>query len=383
MTDHQHRHERMAAVTRTSVVSAVVNLVLTMIKVLVGFIANSQALIADGIHSLSDLLSDLLVWIAGRHATQAPDEDHPYGHGRLETLATLVLGALLIMVGVGIGWDATGRLFNPAELPQPGMLALWVAGASVLVKEWLFWYTLHYAKRVRSDMLRANAWHHRTDAFSSVVVFVGVGGTMAGLTYLDAIAAALVAVMIAKVGWDLGFEAVKELIDTGLEEERVAAIRATIATVGGVRDLHMLRTRKHGGQASADVHLLVDPRISVSEGHAIAVMVEQRLKQEIDEITDVTVHIDPEDDDAAPPTMGLPLRAEALGRLERHWAGIAAANHRTGITLHYLGGRIEAEVMLPLAICEGDPAQARILGERLQAAVCDDADFGRVTACFR
>ena len=382
MTDHQHRHERMAAVTRTSVVSAVVNLVLTMVKVVVGLFANSQALIADGIHSLSDLLSDLLVWVAGRHATQAPDEEHPYGHGRLETLATLILGVLLIGVGVGIGWDATDRLFHPAELPQPGMLALWAAGASILVKEWLFWYTLHYAKRVRSDMLRANAWHHRTDAISSIVVFVGVGGTMAGLTYLDAIAAALVAVMIAKVGWDLGFEAVKELIDTGLEEERVAAIRATIATVGGVRDLHMLRTRKHGGQASADVHLLVDPRISVSEGHAIAVMVEQRLKHEIDEITDVTVHIDPEDDDAAPPTMGLPLRAEALGRLDRHWAGIAAANHRTGVTLHYLGGRIEVEVMLPLAIVEGDPEQPRILGERLQAAVSDDADFGRVTACF-
>ncbi|HPB77029.1 MAG TPA: cation diffusion facilitator family transporter, partial [Chromatiaceae bacterium] len=125
MIDHQQRHDRMGAVTRTSVVSAVVNLVLTMVKVVVGLFANSQALIADGIHSLSDLLSDLLVWVAGRHATQAPDEEHPYGHGRLETLATLILGVLLIGVGVGIGWDATDRLFHPAELPQPGMLALW------------------------------------------------------------------------------------------------------------------------------------------------------------------------------------------------------------------------------------------------------------------
>jgi len=382
MTDQKLRQERVAAVTRTSVVSAVINLILSAVKVAVGYLANSQALIADGIHSLSDLLSDLLVWLAGRHASQAPDEEHPYGHGRYETLATLVLGGLLIAVGLGIGWDAVSRLFSPAELPRPGMAALWAAAASIVIKEWLFWYTLTYAKRVRSDMLRANAWHHRTDAISSIVVFVGVGGTMAGLPYLDAIAAAMVAVMIAKVGWDLGFEATKELIDTGLEEERVAAIRATICSVGGVRDLHMLRTRKHGGQASADVHLLVDPRISVSEGHAISVLVEQRLKQEIDEITDVTVHIDPEDDDAAPPTMGLPLRAEALGRLDRHWSNIPAANHRRGVVLHYLGGRIEVEVLLPLSVCEGDPDKASILGDWLQDAVRDDTHFGRVTAYF-
>ena len=379
MTDQELRIERARASARTSIVGGVVNVLLTGAKLVGGYLANSQALIADGVHSLSDLIADGLVWFASHHASQAPDEDHPYGHGRYETVATLSFGAILIAVAIGIAWSAGERLFNPEELLVPTSLALYLAGASVVLKEWLYWYTLHYAKQVRSDMLRAHAWHHRSDAISSVVVFLGVGGAMMGLNYLDAIAAVLVAYMIAKVGWDMGYDAMHELADRGLDAERLAHIKSTIASVGGVRDVHMLRTRKHGGHASADVHLLVDPTISVSEGHAIAILVEQRLKREIDEITDVTVHIDPEDDETAPPTMDLPLRTEALARLDRHWLGIAAASHRQGVVLHYLGGRIEVEVILPLAVCEGDPDKARIMGERLQEAVKDDACFHRVT----
>ncbi len=185
-------------------------------------------------------------------------------------------------------------------------MALVAALVSIGAKEWLYWWTLGYARPVRSELLRANAWHHRSDAVSSVVVLVGIAGTMAGLPYLDAIAAVVVAIMIAKIAWDLGWGAINELVDTGLDDDRLAAIRDTIRTVGGVRDIRMLRTRRHGGQASADVHILVDPKVSVSEGHMISVLVEQRLKLEIDEITDVTVHIDPEDDEGAAPCAGLP-----------------------------------------------------------------------------
>jgi cation diffusion facilitator family transporter len=376
------REQRAQAISRTAIVGGVVNLALSILKVISGVIWNSQALVADGIHSLSDLFSDVLVWLAGRHATQAPDQEHPYGHGRYETVATLALGALLVAVAVGIGWDAANRLFAPDELLRPAPFALIGALVSIAVKEWLYWWTLGYARRVRSDLLRANAWHHRSDAISSVVVLIGVGGTLAGLPYLDAVAAVIVAVMIAKIAWDLGSEAIRELVDTGLEEEKISEIQRTIDSVGGVRDLHMLRTRKHGGQASADVHVLVDPRVSVSEGHMISVLVEQRLKEQIDEISDVTVHIDPEDDEEAPTCAGLPLRSEAMARLDSLWAGFAEVSKRRRTVLHYLGGKIDVDVYLPLDLYQGNPSEALALTERLNTALAEDSDFRKVSVFY-
>lgn len=380
--DPQLLQSRAQAISRTAVVGGVANVLLSLIKVVAGIVWHSQALVADGIHSFSDLLSDILVWFAGRHSTLAPDQEHPYGHGRYEALATLVLGIFLLLVAVGIGWDATDRLFSPDELLRPEPLALVAALASVLIKEWLYWWTLGHARRVRSDMLRANAWHHRSDAISSVVVLVGVGGTLAGLPYLDAVAAFIVAVMIAGIAWELGWGAIQELVDTGLEAERLAEIKDTIRAVGGVRDIHMLRTRKHGGHASADVHVLVDPRVSVSEGHMIALLVETRLKEQIDEITDVTVHIDPEDDDASPVRSGLPMRAEALVRLGRLWEGVPEAAGRRRTILHYLSGRIDVEVFFPLDACVGDRARAQQVRERLQSALKEDPDFHQVFVYF-
>jgi cation diffusion facilitator family transporter len=382
MLDADSRLARARAIARTAVVGAIANLTMSVGKLAVGYVASSQALVADGIHSLSDLLSDLLVWVAGRHAAQAPDAEHPYGHGRYETVATLVLGTFLMVVALAIGWDAGERLFVPEHLFQPGILALYAALGSIIINEWLFWFTLRYARRVRSDMLRANAWHHRSDAVSSIVVLVGVGGTIAGLPYLDAIAAVLVALMIARIAWQLGSNAIKELVDTGLEATRVAQIKDTIQSVAGVRDLHMLRTRKHGGHASADVHVLVDPRVSVSEGHMISVLVEKRLKDEIDEIADVTVHIDPEDDERAPPSSELPLRTEALERLAQLWSGISEVRDRPRTVLHYLNGKIDVEVYLSLDVCAGRCERARRLGEKLQSAVDKDPHFRRVTAFF-
>ncbi len=383
MRPDQHASaQRRHAVTRTSVVGGIVNLILSMIKIVAGILGHSQALIADGIHSLSDLLSDGLVLVAGRRASEAPDRDHPYGHARYETVATLVLGLLLIVVGIGIAWDAIHRLFDPSDLLRPEPLTLLAAVSSILVKEWLYWWTLGYARRVKSDLLRANAWHHRTDAVSSIVVLVGIAGTMAGLAYLDAIAAVLVALMIAKIGWDLGWDAINELVDTGLESDRLAAVAQTIRSVGGVRDIHMLRTRRYAGQVSADVHVLVDPYVSVSEGHMISLLVEHRLKREIDEITDVTVHIDPEDDNQFPPVFDLPLRTEALARMASRWSAIPEANERERVVLHYLGGRIDIEVHFPIATCLRAGADANDLRTRLAGALQEDPAFGHVQIVF-
>jgi cation diffusion facilitator family transporter len=373
--------ERARLTRRVTVVGGVVNLLLSGLKIVFGVLGNSQSLVADGIHSLSDLLTDVLVLYAAHHAQQEPDEQHPYGHARFETAATLGLSLFLFLVAAGLIWDAVSRLFHPESLLQPGISALYVAALSIASKEWLFHYTRIAAKRIRSDMLRANAWHHRSDAISSIVVLVGVAGTMAGLPYLDAVATVLVGFMIAKIGWDLGWGSVQELVDTGLEANRIQAIRDTILSVGGVRDIHMLRTRRLGGSAAADVHVLVEPRLSVSEGHMISLIVEQRLKEQIDELEDVTVHIDPEDDESAPPCTGLPLRAEAISRLDKAWRDIPEAQARTRVVLHYLGGAIDADVYLPLTATPGIGERSRI-ESALQSALASNSGFRTIRVYF-
>lgn len=347
-TAQDQRTERGRATRRVAVISGLVNLMLSVAQVAVGVVANSAALVADGIHSASDLLSDLLVWFAARHAAQAPDKDHPYGHGRFETAATLGLGILLGLVGLGIVWNGVERLLD-ADRPIPADVALLVAAAGIVAKESLYWYTMAVAKRLKSELLKANAWHHRSDSISSVVVLVGVGGAVLGFTYMDAVAAMVVGAMVTKIGWDLGFGAMAELVDTALDETQVAEVNRVIMGIDGVRSVHMLRTRRHGAEASADVHVQVAPRLSVSEGHMISQAVEDRLIERIDSITDVTVHIDPEDDEDAPSCRGLPLRGAAETALERAWQEVAGLPAQRDIRLHYLNGQVEAELTLPLA----------------------------------
>lgn len=375
-------HARYRSARRVTVVGAAVNLVLAVAKVVIGWLAHSQALIADGVHSLSDLASDAVVLLAAKHASREADREHPYGHGRIETAATVALGVALIAVGLGIAIDAGRHLLDPALLAVPGAAALAVAVASVLSKEWLYHYTVRVARALRSDMLRANAWHHRTDAVSSLVVLAGVGGAMAGFPYLDAVAAIGVAGFIVKIGWDLAFRSVRELIDTALEPERVEAIRRAILSVDGVRSLHMLRTRRMGPDALVDVHIQVDPRLSVSEGHQIGETVRRRLIERIDEVADVTVHVDPEDDAEGPRCEGLPLRAEVLERLERRWAGIPAARHIEEVTLHYLDGRIHVDVTLPLASAR-DRSEAEAVARALREAAAGLEGIGEVRVHFR
>ncbi len=370
--------ERASASQRVTLVGAVVNLLLSALKLVVGVMASSAALVADGIHSLSDLASDALVWFAARHAGEEPDEEHPYGHGRFETAATLGLGILLGLVALGIVWDAVERVAAGAY-PTPGVLAVWAAAVSILAKEALYWYTIVVARRVRSRMLEANAWHHRSDAISSIVVLLGILGAMAGWPYLDAVAAVVVGAMVAKIGWDLGWEAMQELVDSALDPEQVSIARRAILSVDGVRSIHMLRTRRHGHQASADVHVQVDPRLSVSEGHMISIAVEERLKEAVETINDVTVHVDPENDEQAPPCTDLPLRGEVLQLLRQRWPDDLPEDRE--VVLHYLSGRIEIDLELPVVDCQ--PEQAEQLRQRLQGALGEDPRFGVVRLKYR
>jgi len=345
---------RYREVRKVTLIGSVVDFLLGVVKILVGWLAHSQALVADGMHSLSDLATDFVVLYAAKHSHRAADEGHPYGHGRIETLTTVGLGIALIVVAFGIGYDAVRRMNDTDLLLHPGAIALAVAVVSVIAKESIYQYTKHAAVKLRSNMLMANAWHSRSDAISSIVVVIGIGGAMMGYPYLDAVAAIAVAVMIAKIGIDLIRASSKELIDTALEPEVVETIRKEIIGVDGVRALHMLRSRRSGGDALVDVHVQVDPRISVSEGHQIGDTVRRRLLERIDEVTDVTVHIDPEDDEQGSACDQLPLRSDLIEKLQRQWADLEVVDAEQ-VTLHYLRGKLQIDLVLPLAVLDKHP----------------------------
>jgi cation diffusion facilitator family transporter len=357
MKNHSHSHhpqadisafepthpERFAAAQKSTWVSIFINLLLTFFQVVGGFFAHSQALMADGLHSLSDLLSDVLVLFANRHGNRHADANHPYGHARVETAATLILGAFLAVLGVGLLVAAAIRLQQPHALVAVNPLALAIAVFALVAKEALFRYMLAVAKRVRSQMLVANAWHARSDAASSLVVIVGVAGNLLGFTFLDLVAAAVVGVMIAHMGGKLAFEAMAELIDTGLDAEEVEAIKKTLLNTHGVRSLHELRTRKMADNALVDAHIIVDPKVSVSEGHYIAEAARNAVLKN-HHVMDVMVHIDPEDDLQAKPNAHLPSRPELMRYLADRLAGLNLQDNR--VVFHYLDGKVDAEIYL-------------------------------------
>jgi len=372
---------RFSETRKVAIVGAVVNLVLAILKTVIGFAAQSQALIADGVHSLSDLLSDGLVYVAAKQAAQGPDSDHPYGHGRYETAGTLGLSILLFLAAGGIVWDAAMRLLSSEGAQTPGVIAIYAALFSVLANEGLYQYTARVGRKIESNLLIANAWHHRTDAVSSIVVVIGVGGALAGFPYLDAVAAIAVGLMIAHVGWELGWPALQELVDEGLEESDLDDIKQIINEISGVQGLHMLRTRKMGGRVSTDVHILVDPLISVSEGHMISQTVIDRLIEHVDPIVDVTVHIDPEDDEKGTPSKGLPLRIEAEALLEQAISSLHGYPKHKRIVLHYLAGCIDVDIYFQLEE-QSTPELAAKLRAKLQDVVDPLPVFGEIRIYF-
>ncbi len=367
---------------RVTLIGAALDLTLGLLKIIGGHIGHSQALLADGVHSLSDLSTDVLVLFAARHANVDADEDHPYGHARIETAATVGLGILLLLIGAGIAIDAVGKLLSPEALMVPAAWALIIAAVSVASKEWIYRYTMHYARALKSNLLRANAWHSRSDALSSVVVIIGVGGAQFGFAYLDAIAALMVAAMVAKIGYGLSWSSLRELVDTGLEPRELEDIRATILSVGGVKALHELRTRRMGGKALVDVHIILeDPTLSVSEGHHISENVRSRLIRRIDDVEDVMVHIDPEDDEAAAPSEHLDLRQKLLTRLRSRWSHLPVASEIRRVTLHYLDGKVHEELELPVSAAP-DPEAAERLEADFRRAVADEPDVAQVRLLF-
>lgn len=325
-----------------TLISSAVNILLAVLKVVGGFLFQSHALIADGVHSFSDLLVDIMVIIASKYGSQAADETHPYGHQRIETAATFLLALLLVLAGIGISWDAIDSILNQQH-DNPALLALPIALLSIGINELLFHYTRYVGRAIYSPLLITNAWHHRSDAAASGVVALGLLGSFAGLPYFDTLAATIVGFMIIKMGLQYGWNSIKELVDTAVDENTLFKIRQIISSVYGIKKIHQLRSRFMGRDILVDVHIQVEPHISVSEGHYLAQQVHKELLKQLLRVKDVIVHVDPEDDETFAPSLNLPnrktLEEEFIIPWQKQFPFLQTC------ILHYLEGHIHLELI--------------------------------------
>lgn len=295
----EEAQQRAARAKKVTWVGFVVNAVLSLAKVIAGIVGHSGAMIADGVHSISDFITDIIVLVFIGVSSRGENESFRYGHGKFETFATMLISFALMVVAVGLFvssassiWDAV----NGKVLPEPGMIAFVMAIVSIATKEWLFQYTRIAGEQINSTALVANAWHHRSDAFSSIAVLVGIGCAMflgEGWRILDPVAALIVSVFIFMVGWRLAVPSVKELLEVSLPDAVNAEIGEVIHGVDGVRAFHHLRTRKNGNIYIMDFHIKVDPSLTIVEAHDIANNVELALKEKYGRSAIVNIHIEP------------------------------------------------------------------------------------------
>lgn len=323
---------------------AALNMFLAAIKFVAGVAGRSTALVADSFHSLSDLLTDAVTLFTHQIGRMPKDKEHPYGHGRAETIGTTVIGGAIILAGLGLGYHVWEIIASGQRL-VPGWVAAVAAVFSILSKETLFRYSRKIGEKVHSPSIIANAWHHRSDAFSSIASLIGILGAMYGYPLMDPIAAGVVALMVAKVGYGISANALRDLMDTSLGEEELKRITEIIQAIPGVKQFHDLRTRRIGGNILMDVHILVDPEISVTEGHNIAENVRLKLHDIYDNVQDILVHVDAEDDRYE--IQPYPITREELKKLIAPIiASTSEAVRETQMRVHYLRGKIIVELFV-------------------------------------
>ena len=279
-----------AQVRRVTLVGSVVNIVLTILQFTGGVLTNSRALVADSVHSLSDLLSDFVVLIANKLASAPPDDDHPYGHGKYETLGTIFLSALLCVTGVALAFNATQNFEDPQV---PGALAIAFAALGLIAKEGLYHYTMKVGKALRSQLLIANAWHHRSDAVSSLASFVGIAGAVFINPILDSVAALVVGFLIIRMGLSIGWESLQELLDAALEDDLLENIQEEALKHPEAKSVHNVRARRMGPYVLVDFHLDVPAELTILEAHSISELVEHAILERFSDVTEVLIHLDP------------------------------------------------------------------------------------------
>ena len=296
-TNKQETREQ--AIYKVTWIGFFVNVLLSVGKLIAGFVGRSGAMIADGVHSVSDFATDIVVLLFVRISAKPKDEDHDYGHGKYETLATVVIGVALAAVAIGILVDSAERIaqvLRGESIAPPGIVALVAAAVSIVAKEALYWYTMLTAKRVDSPALKANAWHHRSDAFSSIGTLIGIGGAYflsEQWRVLDPIAAIVVGALIIKVAYDLVMPGLNELLERSLPKEQEDEIVALVLADKRLSDVHNLKTRRIGAGIAVELHVRVQGNMTVNESHAITRNIEQLLRQQYGDRTQVIIHIEP------------------------------------------------------------------------------------------
>ncbi len=356
----------MHEATRVTLLGMWLDIALGIAKIIGGALSNSYALVTDGIHSLTDAMSDVFVLVLARIGRSAPDEEHPWGHGRFETLGTVAMGVLFFTTAGIIIFDAIQRLLNNVPSTAPETPALLIAMISIGLKEWIFRYTLVVANKLNSSLLRANAWHSRSDAFSSIAVLAGVTGAMLGYLWMDLLAAVVVALIIAKIGWGLCTDALKELVDTAVTKQRRLQIENTIHESKDIRGIAGLRSRQSGGEIILEVSLLVDPTITVSHGHQIGENVSQALRARFSDINDVVVHIDPVHDVPAYPYhagSALPQDAEILVAVRQQWADLLGDSEIASLGLRHRADLVDIDLSVT------SPSLPESLAQQLKLAL--------------
>ena len=329
---------------KVTLVGAGANLLLSVIKFLGGIFGNSTAMIADAIHSLSDLLTDAVVLFTHKIGRMPKDEGHPYGHGRAESIGAVVIGAIIIIAGIGLGYE-TFLIVSSGQFRIPGWIAALSAVLSILINEWLFHYTLKVGEKIHSPTIIANAWHHRSDAISSIAALVGIIAGFSGYPIMDPVAGAIVGLMIVRVGYMIVAEGINDLMDTALSEDKTDEIRKAIGEIHEVLAFHDLRTRRMGGKVFMDVHILVDLDLTVTEGHKIAESVRRKLINTMDNVEDVLVHVDAEDDTEVEPIYKA-TREELHPIIDPILQSIDEALVKTGLRVHYVKGKTIVELYL-------------------------------------
>ena len=292
--------DRLKDIRSITIWGAVVNIALTIAKIVAGVVGRSAAMIADGIHSLSDLLSDIVVLVFTHISSKGKDRDHSFGHGKFETLATLIVSIILVVVGAKLmsgGIKSIISVVNGEVIPKPGYIALAAAVISIAAKEILYQATVKVGKEVNSPVVVANAWHHRSDALSSIGALIGIGGAIIlgdKWTVLDPIASCCISIAIIVIAVKMALPSLSELLETSLPEDIEAEIVRTASEISGVRDIHELKTRRNGISFIIDAHITVDPSISIVEAHDIATNVEEALQLKYGNETQISIHMEPD-----------------------------------------------------------------------------------------
>lgn len=280
---------------RVSFVSIVVNMILSAFKLFAGIFANSAAMVSDAVHSASDVFSTIVVIIGIKISSKASDKDHPYGHERLECVAAIVLATILAVTGLGIGYTALMKIMSGeyASLIVPGRLALVAAIVSIVMKEAMYWYTRINAKRIESSALMADAWHHRSDALSSVGALIGIGGAMLGFPILDTIASLVICFFIEKAAYDIFKDAVDKMVDKACDDETEEALKKCVLSQEGVLGVDLLRTRVFGNKIYVDIEISADANETLKEAHSIAEKVHETIEKNFTKVKHIMVHVNP------------------------------------------------------------------------------------------